>query len=61
MKKRLAPVLFRVPIQLVQPVGLGDVVKKATNALGIKPCSGCARRAEALNRAVTFAERKRVR
>jgi hypothetical protein len=31
-------------------VGLGDVVKRATYAAGIKPCGGCERRAAALNR-----------
>lgn len=35
-------------------VGLGDVIKRATSALGLKPCGGCARRAAALNRRVTF-------
>jgi hypothetical protein len=31
-------------------VGLGDLVKRATYAAGIKPCGGCERRAAALNR-----------
>jgi hypothetical protein len=29
--------------------GLGDVVKSMTTAVGIKPCSGCQQRADALN------------
>lgn len=29
---------------------LGDGIKKITNAVGIKPCSGCEKRAEALNK-----------
>lgn len=33
-----------------QEVGLGDVVKRATYSLGIRPCGGCERRAAALNR-----------
>ena len=37
-----------------EEVGLGDVIKRATSAVGIRPCSGCARRAAALNRWVTF-------
>jgi hypothetical protein len=37
-----------------QEVGLGDVIKRATSLAGIKPCLGCARRAEALNHWVTF-------
>lgn len=36
--------------------GLGDVVAAATSAVGIKPCGGCKKRQEALNRLVPFAE-----
>jgi hypothetical protein len=39
---------------LDEPVGLGDVVKHATSAVGIRPCGGCARRAERLNRWMVF-------
>ena len=35
-------------------VGLGDVVKRATTYLGIKPCGGCEQRAAALNRWMVF-------
>lgn len=35
--------------------GLGDVVAKITNAVGIKSCGGCKRRQEALNRLWPFA------
>ena len=38
-------------------VGLGDVIKRTTYALGIKPCSGCARRAATLNRWMVFTGR----
>lgn len=31
--------------------GLGDVVAGATKAVGVKPCGGCQKRREALNRA----------
>jgi hypothetical protein len=34
--------------------GLGDVVAAATKALGIKPCGGCQKRRERLNRAFPF-------
>jgi hypothetical protein len=37
-----------------EEVGLGDVVKRATYALGIKPCGGCEGRAVALNRWMVF-------
>ena len=35
-------------------IGLGDVVKRATYAMGIRPCGGCERRAATLNRWVVF-------
>jgi hypothetical protein len=35
-------------------IGLGDVVKRATYAMGIKPCGGCEQRAAALNRWMVF-------
>jgi hypothetical protein len=33
-----------------EDIGLGDVIKRATTAVGIRPCDGCAKRAAALNR-----------
>jgi hypothetical protein len=45
----------RLPGFLIEDeVGLGDLIKKATYAMGIRPCSGCERRAAALNRWITF-------
>lgn len=45
----------RLPIFLnEEEVGLGDVIKRATYAIGIKPCSGCERRASTLNRWMSF-------
>jgi hypothetical protein len=35
-------------------IGLGDVIKRATSAVGIRPCAGCERRAVALNRWMVF-------
>jgi hypothetical protein len=46
---------------LESEVGLGDAIKRATYALGIKPCTGCQRRAETLNRVLVFTGRSRVR
>jgi len=40
-----------------EEVGLGDVIKRATYAIGFKPCGGCERRATALNRWVGFSGR----
>jgi hypothetical protein len=39
---------------LEKEIGLGDVIKKATYAIGIAPCAGCERRAAALNHWVRF-------
>jgi hypothetical protein len=41
-----------------EDVGLGDVIKRATQAVGIKPCGGCQRRAAALNRWLAFSGRR---
>ncbi len=35
-------------------IGLGDVIKRVTYAMGFKPCTGCERRAADLNRRVVF-------
>jgi hypothetical protein len=38
-----------------EEVGLGDVIKKVTYAIGFKqPCGGCQKRAAALNRRMRF-------
>lgn len=37
-----------------EEIGLGDAIKKATYAMGIKPCAGCEKRAAALNRWMRF-------
>lgn len=47
----------RLPGFLVEEAGLGDVIKRTTYAMGVKPCSGCERRAEALNRWMRFTRR----
>lgn len=36
--------------------GLGDVVAAATSAVGIKPCGGCKKRQETLNKLVPFGD-----
>ncbi|HSS50808.1 MAG TPA: hypothetical protein VLX28_17855 [Thermoanaerobaculia bacterium] len=40
-----------------QEVGLGDALKKATAAVGIRPCAACSRRAAALNHRLVFTGR----
>ena len=37
-----------------EEIGLGDVIKRVTYAMGIKPCAGCQKRAAALNRRMRF-------
>jgi hypothetical protein len=39
-------------------VGLGDAIKRATSYIGIQPCGGCERRADALNRWLIFTTRR---
>ncbi len=42
-----------------EPVGLGDVIKRATSVAGIRPCPGCEQRARRLNSWLAFTGRKR--
>ena len=41
-----------------EDIGLGDLVKRTTVSLAIKPCGGCERRAAMLNRWLTFTGRR---
>jgi hypothetical protein len=51
------PHRVRLPGFLIdQEIGLGDAIKRATYAMGIKPCGGCERRAAALNRWAHFSK-----
>lgn len=56
----------RLPLRLRLPgfvtdteIGLGDVIRRATSYVGIKPCGGCESRAAALNRRVVFSPGRR--
>jgi hypothetical protein len=42
-----------------EDIGLGDVIKRSTYTLGIKPCRGCEGRAAALNRWFVFTRRSK--
>ena len=44
---------LRIP-GLKKSIGAGDVVRKATEALGIEHCDGCDERKERLNRFLRF-------
>ncbi len=45
------PKTLQVP-GLKTEIGAGDVIAKVTTALGIKPCTPCQKRREALNQAL---------
>jgi hypothetical protein len=60
-----APRSQREPYQVRLPgfvtdedIGLGDVIKRVTSAVGIRPCGGCEGRAAALNRWFVFSGRR---
>jgi len=42
-----------------EDIGLGDVIKRATSAVGVRPCDDCAKRAAMLNRWMVFTGRPR--
>lgn len=45
----------RLPGFLIEEeMGLGDVIKRVTYAMGIAPCQGCEKRGAALNRWMHF-------
>ncbi len=44
----------RLPGFIDDEIGLGEAVQRFTQALGFESCSGCRRRAAALNRRVVF-------
>jgi hypothetical protein len=41
-----------------EDVGLGELIKRVTSAAGIKPCGGCQRRANTLNRLMVFSGKR---
>ena len=54
-EKARQPFRVRLPgLVSEKEVGLGDAIKHVTKSIGIKPCGGCNRRAEALNRMVVI-------
>jgi hypothetical protein len=58
-KPERLPRTVRLPVFVSdEPVGLGEVIKRATSAIGFNPCGGCAQRAERLNSRVMVRRRK---
>jgi hypothetical protein len=49
----------RLPGFVAEETGLGDIVKHVSASIGIRPCGGCLRRAQALNNWVVFTPWKR--
>ena len=49
-----SPYKVRLPGFVKEDIGLGDVVKAITWAVGIKPCGPCDKRAATLNRWIRF-------
>lgn len=57
-EQRRTPLRVRLPGFITgEEVGLGDLIKRSTSYVGIKPCGGCERRAASLNRWIVFAPR----
>ena len=48
-----------LPGFISEDVGLGDIVKRVTSTIGIRPCGGCLRRAQALNSLLVFGPRSK--
>ena len=59
-KKPDQPYRVRLPgfIADDEDVGLGELIKRVTSAAGIKPCGGCQRRANTLNRWMVFSGKR---
>lgn len=59
-KDEIKPHRVRIPGFIKEEIGLGDVIKRVTYTVGIKPTRGCGceRRAAALNRRVVFFPRR---
>ena len=59
VKRQTKPYRVRLPGFVSDAdVGLGDAIKRATSTVGIRPCGGCNRRGEALNRWFAFSGRR---
>jgi len=51
--------VIRLPGLIKDDVGIGDIIKRVTSAVGIPPCGGCEQRARAFNRVVAVSGCKR--
>ena len=54
-RSQATPLRVRLPGFIAnEEIGLGDVIKRATSYVRVRPCGGCEARAGALNRRVVF-------
>jgi len=54
-----APRKMRLPgFVTEEEIGLGDVIKRATSAVGIRPCGPCGQRAAAMNQWLRFSGKR---
>jgi hypothetical protein len=53
-KAQRVPYRVRLPVFINEDVGLGDAVRRVTQAIGVQPCDRCHQRAATLNRWVVF-------
>jgi hypothetical protein len=56
-KDQQRPYRVNLPGFISEDVGLGDVIKRVTSTVGLRPCGGCLRRAQALNSWLVFSPR----
>jgi hypothetical protein len=53
------PYFVRLPGFIIdEEIGLGDVIKQVTYTMGIQHCTGCQKRASALNARLVFTSKK---
>jgi hypothetical protein len=59
-REEMQPYRVRVPGFIEgEAIGLGELMKRVTRAMGIRPCGGCESRAARLNRRVVlYGDRK---
>lgn len=51
---------IRIPLPFVRKQqGLGDAIKRLTGSAGVRPCGGCEKRANWLNRRVQLVPRRK--
>jgi len=42
---------------VIASTGIGDTIAKITSAIGVKPCGGCQKRKEALNKLIPYKDK----